>query len=308
VKLFHLIKCGIKFFLDPQYRFIYLSGKGIYNNVADDEYLRRKFYAKFGYKLDLSNPKTFNEKIQWLKLYDRNPEYIKKVDKFEAKKYVASIIGEKYIIPTIACWDNVDDIDWNKLPNQFVLKVTHDSGGIIICKDKEMLNIKNTISILKKSIKRDYYMLHREWPYKNIQRRIIAEDYMSDNSGELTDYKLMCFDGLCKCIFTCTDRYSKSGLKVTFYDTKWNILPFERHYKSLKKPEKKPEKLDEMIMLAEKLSQNIPFVRIDFYVINKEIFFGEITFYPGSGFEEFTPFKWDEILGSWIKLPQVKRK
>ena len=232
----------------------------------------------------------------------------KKVDKFEAKKYVASIIGEKYIIPTIACWDNVDDIDWNKLPNQFVLKVTHDSGGIIICKDKEMLNIKNTISILKKSIKRDYYMLHREWPYKNIQRRIIAEDYMSDNSGELTDYKLMCFDGLCKCIFTCTDRYSKSGLKVTFYDTKWNILPFERHYKSLKKPEKKPEKLDEMIMLAEKLSQNIPFVRIDFYVINKEIFFGEITFYPGSGFEEFTPFKWDEILGSWIKLPQVKRK
>ena len=308
MKLFHLIKCGIKFFLDPQYRFIYLSGKGKYNKLADDEYLRRKFYAKFGYKLDLSNTKTFNEKIQWLKLYDRNPEYIKKVDKFEAKKYVASIIGEKYIIPTIACWDSVDDIDWNKLPNQFVLKVTHDSGGIIICKDKETLNIKNTISILKKSIKRDYYMLHREWPYKDIQRRIIAEDYMSDNSGELIDYKLMCFNGLCKCIFTCTDRYSKSGLKVTFYDTKWNILPFERHYKSLKEPEKKPEKLDEMIMLAEKLSQNIPFVRIDFYVINKEIFFGEITFYPGSGFEEFTPFKWDEILGSWIKLPQVKRK
>ncbi|GMO02090.1 ATP-grasp fold amidoligase family protein [Lachnoanaerobaculum sp. JCM 36186] len=306
MRLFHLIKCGIRFFLDPQYRFIYLSGKGTYNKVTDDEYLRRKFYAKLGYNLDLSKPKTFNEKLQWLKLYDRNPEYIKMVDKYEVKKYVASVIGEKYIIPTIASWDNVYDIEWDKLPNQFVLKVTHDSGGVIICKDKNNFDISKTIRILKKSIKRDYYLLHREWPYKDVVRRVIAEEYMSDDGEELTDYKFMCFNGVCKCIFTCNDRHSKDGLKVTFYDTKWNIMPFKRHYKSLRTPEKKPDRLDEMIRLAEILSQGITFVRIDFYVIKKEIFFGEMTFYPGSGFEEFTPFKWDKILGSWIDLSNIK--
>lgn len=307
MKVIHLIKCCVKFLLNSSYRFIYLSGKGVYNNVADDEYLKKKFYAKLGYKLDISNPKTFNEKIQWLKLYDRNPNYIKMVDKYEVKKYVASVIGEKYIIPTIAYWDNIDDIDWKNLPNEFVLKVTHDSGGIIICKDKNYFDINKAIIILKKSIDRDYYMLHREWPYKNVVRRVIAEKYMSEDDEELTDYKFMCFNGVCKCIFTCKGRYSKDGLKVTFYDTKWNIMPFERHYKSLKEPEKKPDRLDEMIRLAEILSKDIPFVRVDFYIINNEIFFGEMTFYPGSGFEEFTPFTWDEILGSWIELPQVKR-
>ena len=306
MELFHLIKCGIKFIFDSKYRFVYLSGKGVYNKIADDEYLKKKFYAKMGYKLDLSNPKTFNEKMQWLKLYDRNLDYVKMVDKYEVKEYVASVIGKKYIIPTIAYWDNIDDIDWNSLPNKFVLKVTHDSGGIIICKDKNCFDVNKAVHILKKSIKRDYYMLHREWPYKDVPKRVIAEKYMSEkNSDNLTDYKFMCFNGICKCIFTCTDRYSKDGLKVTFYDTKWNILPFERHYKSRKEPEKKPDRLDEMIRLAEILSKDIPFVRVDFYLINNEIFFGEMTFYPGSGFEEFTPFKWDEILGSWISLPKI---
>ena len=147
MKVIHLIKCCVKFLLNSSYRFIYLSGKGVYNNVADDEYLKKKFYAKLGYKLDISNPKTFNEKIQWLKLYDRNPNYIKMVDKYEVKKYVASVIGEKYIIPTIAYWDNIDDIDWKNLPNEFVLKVTHDSGGIIICKDKNYFDINKVIII-----------------------------------------------------------------------------------------------------------------------------------------------------------------
>lgn len=295
-----------RFIVDKKVRFNYLSKLGIFDTMNDKDLLKKKFLIMLGYDLNLENPITFNEKIQWLKIYDRNPEYIKMVDKYNVKKYVASVIGEKYIIPTIASWDNVDDIDWNNLPNQFVLKVTHDSGGVVICKNKNFFDINKAISILKKSIKRDYYMLHREWPYKNVVRRVIAEKYMSEESEELIDYKFMCFNGICKCIFTCTDRYSRDGLKVTFYDTKWNILPFERHYNSLKKPEKKPDRLDEMIRLAEILSNDIPFVRVDFYIINNEIFFGEMTFYPGSGFEEFTPFKWDKILGSWIDLSKIR--
>lgn len=304
--LLHKIKRGIKFVLDPQYRFIFLSGKGVYDDFPDKKYLEKKFYAKLGYKLDLTDPKTFNEKLQWLKLYNRQEDYVKMVDKYEVKEYVASVIGEKYIIPTIKCWNSVDDIDWDELPDKFVLKVTHDSGGIVICKNKKYFDINKAIKQLKKSMKRNYFLLHREWPYRDVPKKIIAEEYMSENDKELTDYKFMCFNGICKCIFTGTGRYSKEGLKITFYDVKWNKLPFERHYPACEKAEKKPGKLDEMIILAEKLSKNIPFVRVDFYLINNQVFFGEITFYPGSGFEEFRPFKWDNILGSWIELPEVK--
>ena len=256
-------------------------------------------------KLNLKKPQTFNEKLQWLKLYNRNPEYTKMVDKYEAKKYVADIIGEEYIIPTLGVWNNVEDIEFESLPNQFVLKCTHDSGGVIICKDKKNFNIENAKKKLKDSLKQNFYYKGREWPYKNVKPRIIAEKFMYDeNTEDLNDYKFMCFNGQVKCSFTCTERRSSSGLKVTFFDKEWHKMPFERHYPSSNKEIKKPINYDLMLRISEKLSQDMDFVRVDLYEINGKVYFGELTFFPGCGMEEFIPDKWDNILGSWLALPK----
>lgn len=305
---------GLRYIFDSDYRFLIAAYSGKYDNMLDEEYLKRLFKARMGYELDLDHPKTFNEKLQWLKLYDRKPEYTKMVDKYEVKKYVSELIGEKYIIPTLGVWDNPEDIEWDALPNSFVLKVTHDSGGLVICKNKAELNINETIHILRKSLQRDYYLVQREWPYKDVKKRIIAEKYMTNDGGcledrkigcrdELTDYKFMCFNGRCEYIFTGTDRYSEEGLKITFYDREWNMLPFKRHYPSRDIPEPKPTQLNAMIRLAELLAEHIPFVRVDFYQIGGQIYFGEITFYPGSGLEEFDPVEWDYKIGKLILLP-----
>ena len=279
--------------------------KGIKKAMPDKMYLNMMYRKKIGKKLNLKHPITFNEKLQWLKLYNRMPEYTTMVDKYEVKKYVAGIIGEEYIIPTLGIWDRVEDIDFDSLPNQFVLKCTHDSGGLVICKDKSMFDIPKAIDKLKQSLSRNFFWYGREWPYKNVKPRIIAEKYMSDGkSDELTDYKFMCFDGKVKCIFTCTNRNTAEGLKVSFFDIKWNRLPFCRHYPADDKKIDPPLHLSKMIELAEKLAQNIPFVRVDFYEIEAQIYFGELTFFPGSGFEAFTPEEWDYKIGSWLTLPQ----
>lgn len=274
-----------------------------YHAVYDDtEFLVRTFRRKMGYDLDIENPKTFNEKLQWLKLYDRNPEYTQMVDKFETKKYVADKIGKEYIIPTLGVFAAFDEIDFAKLPQQFVLKCTHDSGSIVICRDKNTFDIKAARNILEDKLKRNYYWAGREWPYKNVERKILAEEYMA-SPCDMIDYKFMCFNGKPRMIFTCTERYEKSGLKVTFFDLKWNKLNFERHYPSSIKEISKPSNLDLMIELAEVLSSEIPFVRVDFYEIKGQVYFGEMTFFPGGGMEEFRPLKWDYILGGWIDLP-----
>lgn len=294
----------IRALTDKDYRFLVECKFHLHDNMADDEYLRRVFKGRVGYSLNLDNPQTFNEKLQWLKLYDRNPAYVTMVDKYEAKKYVASIIGDEYIIPTYGVWDRFDDIDFDKLPNQFVLKTTHDSGGVVVVSNKKNLDKRSARKKITASLKRNYFYVGREWPYKNVRPRIIAEKYMSDNeeSKELSDYKLMCFNGKVKCSFTCTDRFNNKGLKVTFYDTDWKVMPFERHYPQSDTPLKKPLQYEEMVELAEKLAKDIPFVRVDFYEVKKQIYFGEMTFYPGSGFEEFTPSEWDKTLGSWIPI------
>lgn len=288
----------------PSKLIIALDGKGCMDWMADKQYLKIMYWAIMHKKLNLKNPQTFNEKLQWLKLYDRNPEYIRMVDKYEAKKYVAEKIGEEYIIPTLGVWDSFDDIDFTTLSNQFVLKTTHDSGSIIICKDKNSFDYEQAKKSLANSLQRDYYLEHREWPYKNVKRRIIAEKFMVDESGyELKDYKLMCFNGKVNCSFVCSERYSSDSLKVTFFDKEWNVLPFERHYPKSKTPINKPQNYEKMVELAEKLSKNIPFVRVDFYEVEGKIYFGEITFYPGSGFEEFNPDSTDTELGKLIELP-----
>ena len=293
---------------DPGVRFLRLSQWGFYNRMDDAKYLKKKYRLKMGKELDLDNPKTFNEKLQWLKLSDRKDIYTTMVDKYEAKKYVANIIGKEYIIPTFGVYNKFDEIDFAKLPKRFVIKCTHDSGGLVICRDKAKFDKKAAKKKINKSLKRNYYYSGREWPYKNVKPRIIIEKYMEeDGKDELIDYKVMCFGGKAKMIFTCTERFG-DGLKVTWFDLDWNRLPFERHYPVSKKDIPKPKNLKKMIELSEKLAEGMVFVRIDWYEINGKLYFGEYTFYPGSGTEEFTPEKWDKRLGDWIDLGLMEKK
>lgn len=257
--------------------------------LPDKLYLQIYYFTHFHRLINFKNPVTFNEKLNWLKINDRNPEYTKMVDKYEAKKYVANIIGEEYIIPTLGVWDKFDDIDFKKLPNQFVLKCTHDSGSLFIIKDKNKLDKNNIRKELNKSLKYNFYYIGREYPYKNVKPKIIAEEYLEDNYyHELIDYKVLCCNGKAKLLFTCSERFSDEKLKVTFFDLNWKKLPFERKYKSSTKELKQPKNYKKMISLSEKLAKNMKFVRVDWYEINGKLYFGELTFYPGSGFEKFS--------------------
>ncbi len=272
--------------------------------LPDKLYLKLMFKLRMGYQLNISNPQTFNEKLQWLKLYNRRPEYTCMVDKYEVKKYVADIIGEEYIIPTLGVWDRVDDIDFKSLPNQFVLKTTHSGGntGVVICKDKNSFDIDACKKKLNKSLRQDVYRSLREWPYKNVKRRIIAEVYKEDCNGELNDIKLFCFNGDPKAILIATDR--NTDVHFDYFDMDFNHLPFEQGGPNAIKPIKKPHNLELLSVLASKLSKNIPHVRVDFYDVDGKIFFGELTFFDSSGFAIFNPQEWDYTFGGWIKLPE----
>lgn len=272
---------------------------------SDETFLKMLFPLCVGYKLNLDNPKTFNEKLQWLKLHNRKPIYTKMVDKVDAKEYVANIIGEEYIIPTLGVFDNVDDIDFEALPNQFVLKCTHDSGGIVVCDDKSQLNIEEAKRKLRRGLKMNYYHQNREWPYLNVKPRIIAEQYMVDESGyELKDYKIHCFNGTPEVILVCKDRYAKTGITEDFFSVTWEHLKVKRPLIPNSIVEiPKPQNLDLMLSLSKKLSADIPFLRVDFYEIKSQVYFGELTFYPASGMGEFVPIEWDYKLGEMIKLP-----
>ena len=297
----------IKYIKHPSNIILYFMNKGYFKWLDDEKYLKIKYKIIMNKKLNLENPQDFNEKLQWLKTYDRNPEYTKMVDKYEAKKYVANIIGEQYIIPTLGVWKKFEDIKFEDLPSQFVLKPTHTSGNVFVCKNKDNIEYRELKKEVDKWMERKYYYLHREWPYKNIKPRIIAETYIENkNEIGLRDYKFMCFNGKVKCSFVCSSRNSKEGLHVDFYDLEWNKMPFTRHYPNSSEDIKKPINYEQMIKLSEKLSLNIPFVRVDFYEANGKIYFGELTFYPGSGFEEFSPERYDKILGDMIKLPKNK--
>ena len=277
--------------------------RGLFRWMTDETYIRFMFKVKMGKNLDLNHPRTFNEKLQWLKLYDRNLEYTTMVDKYAVKRFVADKIGAEYIIPTIGVWDKFDDIDFDALPDQFVLKCTHDSGGLIICRNKAKLDIDIARKKLEASLANNYYYMGREWPYKNVRPRIIAEQYMGE---DLRDYKLFCFEGVPRMTLVCSERFTEDGLKEDFYDEAWNHLDIQRpaHPNAIL-PVARPKQYELMKELAVKLSQEIPFVRIDFYEINEKVYFGEITFYPASGFEGFRPESWDMKMGNWIKLPPI---
>ncbi|MCR5251774.1 MAG: glycosyl transferase [Lachnospiraceae bacterium] len=293
-----------RYCFDRDYRFIINSSMGLYKTMPDDVFLDKMMRGRLGNDSNIIKPISFNEKIQWLKLYDRKPIYTTLVDKYEVKDYVSKMLGSQYVIPTLGVWKRFSDIDFDTLPSAFVLKCTHDSGSVVIVRNKSTMDLKAIEKKLTRCLKRNFYYAGREWPYKNVPPRIIAEKMIAENQEDIKDYKLMCFNGKVKCLFVCSERFSKTGLKVTFFDPEWNRLPFERHYPSSDIRIPRPDNLDSMITIAEKLSKDIPFVRVDLYDCDGTIYFGEMTFYPGSGFEEFNPPEWDEILGSWIELPK----
>lgn len=264
-------------------------------------------YLKYFHRFpDLKNPQTFNEKLQWLKLYDRRPEYTKMVDKYAVKRYIADIIGEEYLIPTLGVWNAFDDIDFDKLPNQFVLKCTHDSHSIIICKDKSNFDIRAARVKIEKALKRNFYYYGREWPYKNVPARIIAEKYMKDaHSEDLRDYKFFCFNGEVKFLYLSEGLDNPETGKISYVSLNWEPLSFCRDdYKPFSRLPDKPQNLDQMIKFAAMLSKGIPHIRVDFYEINNQIYFGELTLYSGSGLTMFNPPSADLEIGKLLKLPQ----
>lgn len=274
--------------------------------LPDKLHIKARYALKMGKKLNLENPQTFNEKLQWLKLYDRKPIYTAMVDKYEVKQYIAERIGEEYIIPTLGVWDRFDDIDFNVLPNKFVLKCTHDSGGLVICKDKSVFDKAAAKKKIEKSLKRNYFLIHREWPYKNVKRRIIAEKYMEDSkTSELRDYKFYCFNGEPKFLYVSEGLADHSTAKLSFLNMDWTFAPFRRNdFQNFDNLPEKPQNYENMCELAGQLSKNIPFLRVDLYEINGKIYFSELTFSPGAGFTKFYPEQWDYTLGEWIKLPE----
>lgn len=286
--------------------FIFLLGRFMKgSNEKDKKYLGILYKFCMKKKCDFENPITYNEKLQWLKLYDRKDIYTSMVDKYKVKKIVEDIIGEQFVIKTLGVWNNFESIDFESLPKSFILKCTHDSGGIVICKDKSKLNMQKTKKIINHCLKRNYFLNHREWPYKNVVPRIIAEEYLVDESGkELKDYKFFCFNGKAKLLYVASDRMHDT--KFDFYDLNFKHVNIINTHPNSSNNFKKPKNFEKMIQLAEELSKNIPHVRIDLYNINGIIKFGEMTFYHNSGLVPFEPEQWDYQLGQWLKLPSKK--
>ena len=275
--------------------------------IPDKPYLELKYHWAFGKRLDLENPVTYSEKLQWLKLYDRKPLYTDLVDKYKVKNYVAGLIGEEYIIPTYGVWDNVNDIDINALPESFVLKGTHDGGSIVLCKNKRDFNLSEAKKKLRKSLKQNYYWHGREWPYKDVQPRIIAEAYMEDKeTEELRDYKFFCFDGVVKALFIASDRQKPVDTKFDFFDADGNHLDIKQGHPNAAVPPNLPMNFELMKQLASVLSDGFPQLRVDFYEVNGRVYFGELTFSHFDGMVPFIPEKWDEIFGNYIQLPKKK--
>lgn len=286
-----------------------MEGTFIYRLLPDKLALTLLYYNRFGRKINWNNPKTFSEKLQWLKLYNRNPLYTKLVDKYEVKKWVVEKIGAQYVTPTYGVWDSFDKIDFSQLPNQFVLKTTHGGGntGVVICNDKKSFDIKSARAKLFLSLNADSYIISREWPYKNVPHRIIAEKYIDPvpDLNDLPDYKFFCFDGVVKALFIGTERQKEGeDVKFDFFDDEFNHLPFRQGHDHAKVTPQKPKNFELMKELAGKLSKGMPHVRVDFYDTGNEVLFGEMTFFHFSGMMPFEPEEWDYKFGEWLSLPK----
>ncbi len=302
----HILFCGFKIF---SYKNIFSKFNKIYTrrfdglNEKEMKYcLKHLFKLYTGKRLNLNNPQTFNEKLQWLKLYYHNPLMTKCADKVTVRDYIAEKIGEQYLVPCLGIYDNPNDIDFDKLPSKFVLKVNWGSGQNIIVRDKSKLDIESTKKMLAAWMcpTSNHYFNFFEWPYKNITPKIIIEQFM-DFGEDLMDYKIMCYNGIPKNLFVCSER--NTNLKVTFFDLNWKRLPFIRKYPASEKKISKPALLNKMLEFSEILAKPFPFVRVDFFYYNNQLYIGEMTFFPGAGHEVFDPYKWDKKLGDLLVLP-----
>lgn len=275
----------------------------------DALYLKCLVRFKAGYWPNLRNPNTYDEKLQWLKMYDHKPEYTKMVDKITAKEYVAGIIGDEYIIPTLKVYRNIDDIDLDELPDRFVLKTNNGSAnnGVVICKDKSTFDLNRAKNKLMGSLTHNKYWLSREWPYKNIEPKIFAEQYMEAPGGDLQDFKFFCFDGIVRALFVGSER-STGDVKFDYFDTDFNHLDIVQEHPMSGHSIEKPDNFELMKDIASKLSKGIPHVRVDLYNIKGNIYFGELTFYHHGGIVKFTPKEWDYTFGSWISLPSLRKE
>lgn len=293
-----------KLFFDENVRLNCLTRLGVTDHLSDERFLRIKYRCNLKKELCIASPESFNEKLQWLKLYDRKPEYTVMVDKYRVREFIADTIGAEYLIPLIGVWNSPEEIDFEALPDQFAMKCNHNSGlGMCICTDKSKLDIKKVKRELRRGLKQDYYLTGREWPYKDVPRKIIAEQFMKSDAGGLTDYKIHCFNGEPKVILVCKDRFTENGLTEDFFSPQWEHLDIRRpKHPNASQPIPKPEVLSQMLSLSQTLSQGIPFLRVDFYIIAHRIYFSELTFFPASGFERFVPEEWDQILGHWLEL------
>lgn len=291
------------FLKHPKYLILRLSERGLFP-ISDKNYLKLRYKEVFNRELNLDDPVTFNEKLQWLKLYDRNPSYTDLVDKYEVKKIIEEKIGKEYVIPTLGIYNRFDEIDFDKLPDKFVIKCTHDSGGLIVCRDKNKLDLDQVEKTINKHLRHNFYYNGREWPYKNVRPRIMIEKYMQDkNKKELVDYKFYCFNGEPKFLYVSEGLENHETAKIGFFDMNFKKCSFKRNdYKSFECPPKKPENFSEMVKIAKELSKGLKFVRVDLYSINNNVYFGELTFTPNAGLMIFNPPSWDEKIGKMLSL------
>lgn len=281
----------------------YFTVEGEYTSLLPDKiYLKKLYKKRLGKELNLKKPEGFTEKLNWLKLYNRRPEYTIMADKYAVRKFISDKIGEEYLIPLIGYWNSPDEIDFSLLPDKFVLKCNHDNG-VIICKDKSTLDVDKTKKELSLHLSRDYYKKRREWVYKNIPRKIVCEAYIKDDTcNDLIDYKFYCFDGKVKLVLVATER--ATSVKFNYFDKDFKPVSFTQGYQKSERKIYKPKNYETMVLLAEKLSMGIPHVRVDFYNIEGKIYFGEMTFFDGAGFEMFEPPQWEKKIGDWITLPK----
>ena len=273
------------------------------NVLSDKTFVKIEYRNRMRKKLNLKNPQTFNEKLQWLKIYDRKPIYTTMVDKYEVKNYVADKIGDEYIIPTLGVWDSFDEIDFDSLPDQFVLKCTHDSGGLVICKDKSKLDKEKAKKKIELSLNRNYYYHGREWAYKDVKPRVIAEKLID---VQIVDYKFYCFNGEPKLLYLSRGLENHATASISFFDLDLKRLPFHRSdFRPFTDEPEIPEGYQEMLEIVRKLSNGMSFIRVDLYNVGGKIYFSELTFYPCAGYMPFAPKEWDYTLGQWIELPTI---
>lgn len=275
---------------------------GMLNLLSDKAHITLKYRLSMGHPLNWKHPETFTEKLNWLKLNDHDPRYLGIVDKWEVMDFVKERIGEEYCVKKFGVWEHFDDIDFDTLPEQFVLKCTHDSGGVVICKDKGNFDREAARKKLESSLKRNYYWLSREWPYKQIQPRILAEEYLEDcEKGGLPDYKFFCFDGAPKFLFVATGR-AEGDTRFDFFDTDYHWLPVKQHYPNADTPPERPRCFDEMLELSRKLSEGFKHVRVDFFQAGGKVYFGELTLTHFAGYHPYEPECYDRIFGDYLHL------